>query len=177
MEKLIFTIATAALMFSCSENGEPNKSDVFEKSKKYLEGKINTNPDKYYAEFNSLDTIRSVSSRKIEMLRMNRLNKEFEIEYGTYLKLEEIHKQFGSERSEATKRQESKALVLSDSISRWEARANNLSKIDTIAYIAKISGVGNDVATGAKMKGIEMAVIFDLEFDVDLVLNNLLYGE
>lgn len=41
--------------------------------------------------------------------------------------------------------------MLSDSISRWEARANNLSKIDTIAYIAKISGIRNDVATGAKM--------------------------
>ena len=53
---------------------------------------------------NSLDTIRSVSSRKIEILRMNRPNKEFEIEYGTPVKLEEIHKQFGSERSEATKR-------------------------------------------------------------------------
>jgi hypothetical protein len=163
---------------SCgNNNGGPSKSDLFAKATKYLDAKMNKDSEDMEVKFLELDTIKPLSTRDIQRVKMQPLNNEYKKEAKLYRKYDEIDKSVGRKSGKLTVIQGKKVISLIDSIDRWNARNEKLNESDTVGYLTMIKVEAENKKSGAKEKGFSVGVCFDSDYDVDAGLNKYVYGK
>lgn len=176
MKKLILLTTTAALLIGCgNESKEKSREEIFADATAFLDSKLNTTPEEATIEFLKIDTILINSTRDREFLKMRPLLKEIE-DYNAQMEYyNEIDEKAEVPPSEKTLYYNDLVLKLSDSIQSWAARNETFSKIDTMAYEVVISADGTDTQSGEVMKGIQLTVYFDKDYNLDKEINKYHY--
>jgi len=180
MKRNILTLIVITLLLSCNNSTKDNsisKDELFSKSKKYLDSKLNIEEGKGVFTFHGIDTITVVSSVGIEYLKTGLVMKEYEYHMKYFKEFGDIDNQFGSEEGNQTRHHREKAQLLRDSLIRWNKRISKLDSTDTIGYQVSISAEAIDSESGAKIKDLSLPVLFDKEYDVSMKLNELTYGK
>lgn len=179
MKKVILTLFTVSLLLSCNNTNEDNKPstyELFKKSTKFLESKVNDDPEKGAVTFIEIDTVNAISSKEIETIKKIPLMNELKHHMKYYEKFKDIDDQFDSEEGSQTSHHRENIIELRDSLQSWNSRIAQLDSTDTIGYEVKILAEAVDAESGAKMKDITLPVYFDDEYDVSLRWNELMYG-
>ena len=173
-----YTIILLLFLTACASNESASidKDAIFNNSVKYLNSKLNNKPEEGVIEFIALDTITPLTAKKMEGIRMKPLIDEINFNMKAWEDFQEIDQQFGSSEGTQTKFYREKTIELGDSLERWSARKSKLDSINHVGYQAIIIAEGTDTKSGAKMKDLQLGVYLDKDYDVDLMLNNLIYG-